>query len=215
MLNWFSAVPAWIKFCFAVAGFLMTAFSGRLAEGLQDVGLYAGFAIGFLAILGLILHIIKNQRGGAAVTPQDMIILGLIGLLGSSGMMLAGYMWQRFSPPADGEPKKVTILQDSEFAAPPILYSKADRERILEALYSLMRDSPTPAMGRTSVAFGGRSVLACRGWGGRSAGAQRSPRRNRRSSRALRIAGPKPAADPTGPQCGRLAMAQRSGSGRR
>ena len=81
MLDWFARLPTWLKLLGAGAGYLMSTFSGRLPEAYQDTGLWFGFAIGTLFLIGLALHAITAGRGAAKVEPTDLIMLGLGGMV--------------------------------------------------------------------------------------------------------------------------------------
>jgi hypothetical protein len=68
-LDWIEAVPRWVKIPFAVAGFLLSAFSSRLPEALQDIGLKLGLILLVGGILALCLHGIRDQFGGKKKRP--------------------------------------------------------------------------------------------------------------------------------------------------
>jgi hypothetical protein len=97
-IMWFERIPQWLKIAFVVAGYLVSAFSGRLPEGWQDIGLWAGIVVGTVALMGLVLHSIVQWRGEKRVTPVDLIILGLGGMILFGCLTLGGVVWQARSP---------------------------------------------------------------------------------------------------------------------
>src|SRR5262245_51161353 len=98
ILDWFERVPAFVKISFAIAGFLMSAFSSRLPDSLQDLGLWSGLTVGGIAVIGLALHAIRESRKGKRVTAVDLTILGLGGLIVFAAITLIGVIWQINSP---------------------------------------------------------------------------------------------------------------------
>jgi hypothetical protein len=75
-LDWIEAVPRWIKIPFAFAGFLLSAFSSRLPDYLQDFGLWLGLVVLVGAIIALFLHGIRDFFGwwskkAEKPTPQE------------------------------------------------------------------------------------------------------------------------------------------------
>jgi hypothetical protein len=83
MGNFFSGLPAAVRWAFAGAGGLMSAFSGNLPPGLQTGGLYAGLALGIFGSIALTWHWINKWRERHGKTrlklgPIHVIILGLV-----------------------------------------------------------------------------------------------------------------------------------------
>lgn len=92
ILDWIERIPRWVKLAAFAAGGLMSAFSGRLPESLQDLGLWAGIALACLAAVGLGLHASKEWRGARRVAawlrgvPPRSLMVGSIAV----ALMLVG-----------------------------------------------------------------------------------------------------------------------------
>jgi hypothetical protein len=95
MLQWLEKLPSWLKTLFFIGGSLLSMFSGRLPENIQNFGLFAGFVLIALAIIGLVLHWSRWKRGGKTVAPFDLIITGLAGMGISFALVIAGFIWQQ------------------------------------------------------------------------------------------------------------------------
>jgi hypothetical protein len=83
MGNFFSGLPAAVRWAFTGAGGLMSAFSSNLPPGLQTGGLYAGLALGIFGSIALTWHWINRWRERHGKTrlklgPIHVIILGLV-----------------------------------------------------------------------------------------------------------------------------------------
>jgi hypothetical protein len=82
-LDWIEAVPRWVKIPFALAGFLLSAFSSRLPEALQDIGLGLGLILLVGGMLALCLHSIRDRFGSNKKRP-------VVGLIDQRSKELAG-----------------------------------------------------------------------------------------------------------------------------
>lgn len=121
----------------------MSAFSGKLPNQLQDFGLYMGFAMVAVALVSLFLHVSQQWRGARKVGPQDLIIVGLAGVALFAALAVIGLGWQYRSVP------QVPTLDDfvnndsnaasskSEVLQPKKFLSKADKDRLSDALFEL------------------------------------------------------------------------------
>jgi len=93
MLDYFERLPNALKLLGAVSGYLLSCFSGRLPEQFQDAGLYFGLIVGTVFVAGLVLHLLKTQRGSKQVGPSDLIMLGLGAMVLAAATTLAGFVW--------------------------------------------------------------------------------------------------------------------------
>ncbi len=65
MLDWISRIPWWVKLPSSVAGFLVSAFSSRLPEAYQDLGLWLGLVLFGLSLVALFWHTIGPKKKSA------------------------------------------------------------------------------------------------------------------------------------------------------
>lgn len=143
MLDWFARIPSLVKIGFGLAGYLVSAFSGRLPEGFQDVGLWVGFAVGTLAVVGLMLHQAQVWRGGKKVTPQDVIYLGVVGAFIFTLVAIGGMVWQHYSPPTISQrteiatPSSIVATAETKPSKPTRHLSSKDKDNIVNALNEL------------------------------------------------------------------------------
>lgn len=93
-MDWLERLPTWVKAFATIGGVLLTAFAHRLPKGYQTLGLCAGLAVLLVAGLGFVLHVMKEWRGGTAVEPFDVTVLGLGGVAFFSLVALGGLIWQ-------------------------------------------------------------------------------------------------------------------------
>lgn len=100
MLNWFGRIPARVKTLLVITGGLMSTFSGRLPDEFQDIGLYAGLAVGAVALVGLQLHLAQTWRGGRKVGAQDVLFVALVGIALCALLGIGAIIWQ-YNSPAD------------------------------------------------------------------------------------------------------------------
>lgn len=94
-MDWLERLPWWVKLCGGAGGVLLTAFANRLPEAYQTLGLVVGLSMLTGAGIGFLLHVIKEWRGGKAVEPSDVIILGVAGIALFAVITLGALIWQR------------------------------------------------------------------------------------------------------------------------
>ncbi len=104
MLGWFTRLPKLLQGLGVVTAYALSTFSGRLDEGWQDLGLWLGFILGTLFLIGLCLHAVKDWRGSEKVGPTDLIMVGLGGLALFAVVALAGFVWQSYAPSSRDTP---------------------------------------------------------------------------------------------------------------
>jgi len=112
-----------------------------VSEGWQDFGLWVGFGLGTLFLIGLCLHAIKDWRGSKKVEPLDVVMLGLGGMVISAALTLGGLIWQNSSAKTPESAQPVTQTEPAQTAVyapapqkPIPHYSPGDRDRISDAL---------------------------------------------------------------------------------
>lgn len=139
ILDWYDRVPTGVKVLLLLAGALLSASYGRLPEAVQDIGLWFGVALAAVAIFGLLLHAVKEARGGHRVEPNDLITIGLVGLITFGVITLGGFIWQAMYHRAQATPSPAIASDIGAWQPlkPSRYYSQADKERIAEALFEL------------------------------------------------------------------------------
>lgn len=115
MLSWFNRLPAPIKGCGALAGAAVSAFSGRLPEAAQDIGLWLGIGLFLFFIAGLLVHGIKELRGGKQVNPLDVMLASLVGITVFALIGIGGIVWHlRASPSLETSKAAVGIVEQAD-----------------------------------------------------------------------------------------------------
>lgn len=141
LLGWFARLPRLLQVLGALAGYMLSTFSGELPHGLQKAGLWIGYGIGTAFLIGLALHLLKDWRGKDKVEPVDLVMLGLGGMVLAAGLVLGGLVWQQIAtpkqPPLTQQPTPGSDTVNVLPIKPIRHYSARDKDQISDAVSEL------------------------------------------------------------------------------
>lgn len=125
MQQLFGNTPWAIRIALMGGGGLVGAFSGRLPDTWQDIGLYTGLTLCSIGVVATIWHLVnvrRRQRGKPVIMFEPIHLIG-VGLL----VALIGVGWQIWRGPTTGSPSAELQSQISEIRADLDRYVKPRR----------------------------------------------------------------------------------------
>jgi len=97
-MRWLEELPGWVRASLIFGGGLLSAFSGKLWDPVQDAGLWFGIILLSVGLFATLLHFIKKWRRARTMGAPDLIIAGLVVLILGAGIVIGGVFWHARVP---------------------------------------------------------------------------------------------------------------------
>jgi hypothetical protein len=93
-MAWIDSIPQLYRNLGIVGGGLVSWFPDILPAEIRETVGAIGLIVMLLAVVGTVIHFVNKWREGRQMTPEVLIVVGLIGAIAFGAVTLGGVFWR-------------------------------------------------------------------------------------------------------------------------